>query len=268
MLSGAAVPAGRSVDPQPGRDMTLKSWMVKLFRGLGWQLSPDGLVRLGARGGYIPAPPNNYRVYAPWTEPPFRLVYEEIRPWTLVSDDRCYILQQFARQCAHLSGDHAECGVYRGGTAMLAARTLREAGASDTLLHLFDTFQGMPDEAARDPGGHAPGDFDDTSLAAVQSRLREFPNIRFHPGLVPDSLSAVADRRFALVYLDLDLYQPTIEALRFFYQRMSAGAVIVGDDYGFPRYKDAAKRAFDEFFSGHPEPVIVLKTGQCVVIKH
>jgi O-methyltransferase len=247
------------------------SWrtpLIKLFRRLGWQLSRDGFVRLGAPGGYEPCPPHNYRVYAPWTQPPCSSLYQQVRPWTLVSDDRCYVLQQFVRQCVRLPGDFAECGVYKGGTAMLTAGTLREAGADDRLLHLFDTFEGMPEEAAGDAGGHAPGDFGDTTLKAVQSRLAEFANIRFHPGLVPATLTDVADRRFAFIYLDLDLYHPTLEALRFFYPRMLPGAVFVGDDYGFLRYKDAAKRAVDEFFADKSEPVIVLKTGQCVVIRH
>jgi O-methyltransferase len=248
--------------------MRPRAALVRLFRRLGWHLSSDGLVRLGGDGGYIPAPPNSYRIYAPWVQPPFSTLYQEIRPWTLVSDDRCYMLQQLVRQCSHLPGDFAECGVYKGGTAMLTLRTLREAGVRGTPLHLFDTFQGMPDEAARDAGRHAPGDFGDTSLDAVRARLEGLGDVRFHPGLVPATLSEVADRRFALVYLDLDLYQPTLEALRFFYPRLVTGAAILGDDYGFPRYKDAAKRAYDEFFADRPEPVIVLKTGQCVVIKH
>jgi O-methyltransferase len=245
-----------------------KTPLVQLFRGLGWQLSQDGLVRLDATGGYVPCPPNNYRVYAPWTQPPFTTLLQQIRPWTLVSDDRCYLLHQFAKQCAHLPGDFAECGVYKGGTAMLCARALLDMGASDKPLHLFDTFRGMPEEAGRDSGGHAPGDFGDTSLAAVQSRLAEFANVRLHPGFIPSTLSEVADCFFGFVYLDLDLYRSTLEALRFFYPRMVKGAVLVGDDYGFLRYKDAAKKAVDEFFADKPEPVIALKTGQCVVIKH
>ena len=248
--------------------MSWKTPLVQLFRGLGWHLSSDGLVRLDATGGYMPCPPHSYRVYAPWTLPPFTALLQQIRPWTLVSDDRCYVLHQFARQCAHLPGDFAECGVYKGGTAMLSARALHDAGASDKPFHLFDTFRGMPEEAGRDSGGHAPGDFGDTSLPAVQSRLTDFANVRFHAGFIPGTLSEAGDRAFAFIHLDLDLYRSTLEALGFFYPRMVKGATLIGDDYGFPRYKDAAKKAVDEFFTDKPEPVIVLKTGQCLVIKH
>jgi O-methyltransferase len=241
--------------------------LVRLFRGLGWHLSRDGLVRLAGKDGYAPSPSHNYRVYAPWTQPPFATLLQQIAPWTLVSDDRCYVLHQFAMQCARFPGDFAECGVYKGGTAMLCARTLRDAGIPDKPIHLFDTFQGMPEEAVRDLGGHIPGQFGDTSLAAVQARLKEHANVQFHAGLIPATLMEVADRSFAFVHLDLDLYRSTLEALRFFYPRMVAGAVLVGDDYGFPRYKDTAKRAVDEFFGDKPEPVIVLQTGQCLVIK-
>jgi O-methyltransferase len=248
--------------------MTWKTPLVRLFRGLGWHLSNDGLVRLHKADGYVPCPPNSYRVYAPWSEPAFAGLMQQIRPWTSVSDDRCYVLHQFAKQCAHLPGDFAECGVYKGGTAMLCARTLHDVGASEKLFHLFDTFQGMPEEAETDSAGHAPGDFGDTSLPAVRSRLTRFSNVRLHAGVIPATLSEVGDRAFAFIHLDLDLYQSTLEALRFFYPRMVKGATLVSDDYGFPRYKEAAKKAVDEFFADKPEPVIVLRTGQCLVIKH
>jgi O-methyltransferase len=248
--------------------MSWKARLASLWRRFGWQLSRDGLVRLTATDGYVPSPRNGYRVYAPWVLPPFSTLYETIRPWTLVSDDRCYILQQFARQCSNLQGDFAECGVYQGGTALLLANTMHDGSASGKLLHLFDTFRGMPEEANRDAGGHASGDFGATSLAAVQSRLGTFRNIRYHEGIIPGTLSAVSDRTFAFLYLDLDLYESTLEALRFFYPRMVSGAAIIGDDYGFPRYRLAAKRAFDEFFAVKPEPLIVLTTGQCLILKH
>jgi len=253
--------------------MSLKAPLVKLFRSMGWQLSSQGLVRLDAPDGYMVCPPNGYRVYAPWTREPFRSLYERIREWTVVSDDRCYILHQFARHAANLptAGDFAECGVYKGGTAMLTAHTMQECGAfggaSPRHLHLFDTFEGMPEDANRDPGGHVRGDFNDTSVQAVQSRLKDYPKVRCHPGYIPSTLEAVKDRTFAYVYLDLDLHQGTRDGLEFFYPRMVPGAVFIGDDYGFPRYKDAAKKAVDEFFADKPEPVVVLKTGQCLVIK-
>ncbi len=221
--------------------MSWKAGLGALARRLGWHLSRNGVVRLDATDGYLTTGVLAGRVYAPWTQPPFTDLLPRIRPWTLVSDDRCYILHQFTLQCAWLPGDFAECGVYKGGTAMLCASALRDAGAGEKALHLFDTFQGMPEEASRDPGGHVPGQFGDTSLAAVQSRLADYPSVRFHPGLIPATLRDVADRTFAFVYLDLDLYQSTLDSLRFFYPRMVPGAVFLGDDYGFPRYRDAAK---------------------------
>ena len=42
---------------------------------------------------------------------------------------------------------------------------------------------------------------------------------------------------------------------------------MIFDDYGFYGYKDAAKKAVDEFFSDKPEPTISLRNGQCFIIK-
>ncbi len=42
---------------------------------------------------------------------------------------------------------------------------------------------------------------------------------------------------------------------------------MIFDDYGFTYYKDAEKRAVDEFFADKPEFLVSLLTGQCIVIK-
>ena len=66
--------------------------------------------------------------------------------------------------------------------------------------------------------------------------------------------------------MDGDIYESTLEGLRFFYPRMNKGGIILSHDYcslGFP----GVKRAFDEFMSDKPEPVIELWDSQALVVK-
>ncbi len=246
----------------------IKRLVIGGSRRLGWEVSRHGIVRgSAAQGGYLPCPSNRYLTLAPWLADDVQRRYERIDPLTTVSPDRCYMLEMLARHCAGLGHDFAECGVLRGGTAVLLAEVLRERASSKPRLHLFDTFEGMPAAAERDPSGHQAGDFGATSLSRVRSELGPYPNVVFHPGTIPQTLNAVEGQRFSFVHVDVDLYESTRDCLRFFYPRLVPGGMLVCDDYGFPLYERSARLAVDEFFERRPEDVIVLRSGQCFVIK-
>ena len=76
-------------------------------------------------------------LFSPWFgggDRAFREIYEPIRPYSLVSSDRSYVLYTAARQAAAVHGTRGEwweCGVYKGGTAMLLA-ALIERVTGDT----------------------------------------------------------------------------------------------------------------------------------------
>ena len=58
--------------------------------------------------------------------------------------------------------------------------------------------------------------------------------------------------------------ESTIEALKFFYPRMSPGGVILCHDYLSAAGVD---KAYAEFFADKVEPVIELSGYQCLVVK-
>ena len=169
---------------------------------------------------YTLCPPYDYSTYSPWFKDWFQEIYSKIKDYTVVKEDRCYIIHKFCLHCLHLEGDFAECGVYKGGTAFLIAHTLKNNFIQDKQLHLFDTFAGMPDIANKDSSGHKKGDFGDVSLDTVKDYLRSFPFIVFHLGLIPETFEAVKDRKFAFVHIDVDIYQTTKDCCSFFYDRM------------------------------------------------
>jgi O-methyltransferase len=190
----------------------------------------------------------------------FLELHSEIRNRTLVDKSRCFILYEYVRHAAGLAGDVAEIGVYKGGTARLLARMMPQR-----TVHLFDTFQGMPEtDPIRDL--HGQGDFADTSLKSVQAFLSGLPNVQFYPGLFPDTAAPVAAKTFALVHVDADIYSSVQACCAFFYPRLVVGGVMVFDDYGF-RSCPGARAAVDEFFLDRPECPVYLPTGQCIVVR-
>jgi len=78
-------------------------------------------------------------------------------------------------------------------------------------------------------------------------------------------LGPLGGRRFAFVHVDV--YASTLDCCRFFHPRVMRGGAILFDDDGFPPFKDAEKRAVDEFFADRPESPLSLPTGQCLVLK-
>jgi len=227
-----------------------------------------GVYRIGKREEYTLNIPYDFATYSPWFETWFQDIYARCRTRTLMKEDSAYVIRQFCLHCLHLAGDFAECGVYKGGSAFLIASTLAgSAIKKERQLHLLDTFQGMPSTANDDPSGIKEGRFGDTSLAAVQEYLRQFPFVRLHPGYIPATLGPLRETRFAFVHIDVDLYQTTRDCLEFFYQRMVSGGVMIFDDYGWAIFRDSEKRAADEFFRDKEEALICLRTGQSIVTK-
>ncbi len=204
-------------------------------------------------------------IWAPWRgEPDFREAYDGVEPYTVVSADRCQVLYRLGRQALSVAGDFAECGVYRGGTALLLSRVLKGSGKA---LHLFDSFEGLPaPDPERDPDLEE-GVFRATSARDVERLLGRFPgSLRIHEGFIPSTFEGLEDSRFAFVHIDVDLYRSTLDCLDYFYPRLAAGAVVVFDDYGFPAAR-GEKEAVDEFFAGRPEAPLALPTGQALVTK-
>lgn len=74
------------------------------------------------------------------------------------------------------------------------------------------------------------------------------------------------NKTFALVHVDVDLYQPTLDSLEFFFPRLLPGGILVCDDYGSGSYP-GARTAMDEYFSNQLENIIELPQGQGFVQK-
>jgi predicted O-methyltransferase YrrM len=70
---------------------------------------------------------------------------------------------------------------------------------------------------------------------------------RLWAGYVPDCFRDVDEHlRFSFVILDLDHYEPTVEALQWVWPRLAHGAILALDDFN-PRMKGLAARAIKEF---------------------
>lgn len=186
----------------------------------------------------------------------FLELYESFRSNTLVSVERCFALYQLAMATRHVEGNVAEFGVYKGGTAKMLAEVYKGTKKN---IFLFDTFDGMPDDANK-------GLFSDVSLEQVKEYLSAYPEIKYYPGFFPESARGV-EGKFCLVYLDADLGKSTQDGLEFFYDKLSFGGVIVVDDYGQERWPDV-KIVVDAFAKKVGIYPVAAAPFQCFLMKN
>lgn len=161
-----------------------------------------------------------------------------------------------------VQGDIVECGVARGGSALLMALALERAGARRTLW-LFDAFEGMPEPdpelnpdhvLASQFTGACRGEEDDVR-ALILGRCPS-QDLRVLKGLFADTMRAPGVERIAVAHLDGDWYESMKPCLDALWPRVSAGGSVQVDDYGGWL---GCRRAVDEFLAAHPglvaEPV-------------
>src|SRR5260221_4817702 len=173
----------------------LKQLVKKSLSVMGYEVKRIQRVRerIPDRAFYTP-------FFSPWIGyGEFAEAYRQARKFTVVNADRCYILFSLGRQAARLGGEFVECGVYKGGTAMLLQSALTGSASS---LHLFDTFEGMPEtDPERDL--HVPGDFRDTSIDNVRVRV---PRAKINKGFITHTFSALP-ASIAFAHIDVAIYQ-------------------------------------------------------------
>ena len=255
------------------RQVSVKQRMVSVYNLLG-ETPPEELRELAE--GYIQEEhaanhQEALREYAAKVgykdfDPAFFPLFEAVRAYTMTSAERLYSLWSCVRylHARGRKGDFMEVGVWRGGSMMLAAMTLRQLKADDRPLWLYDTFTGLPrpDEALdtdildnRAIDGWLPRSFDGRTSAwayadeeEVRANMREtgYPEelVHFIAGKVEDTIPAVLPEKIALLRIDTDFYSSYKHTLEYAYDRLVPGGICILDDYGHFR---GARKAVDEF---------------------
>ena len=193
-------------------------------------------------------------------EPDFYELYHRCAPYTMTSVERMYALWHAVRYVARqeVPGAFVECGVWRGGSSMLAALTFAQESAPSRDFFLYDTFEGMTEPTDAD-GDLARYEWErhreDDHNAWCYSPLEEVRSNMLATGLaeqhlnlvkgrVEDTLAENVPERIALLRLDTDWYESTRIELEGLYPLLQPGGVLIVDDYGD---WEGARRAVDEY---------------------
>ncbi len=203
--------------------------------------------------------PSEYRADLP---PRFVELWKRIENYTMTSMERGYALYQAVRYLSSrgIPGAFIECGVWKGGSCMLACLTSLDEGRTDRDFYLYDTFTGMTEPTEHDrvafSGRHVTERWEDNFASwevprdAVEKNLEStgYPKkrLRFVVGKVEETLEHTVPEKIALLRLDTDWYESTARELEILYPRLVPGGVLIIDDYG---HFTGARKAVDEYFS-------------------
>jgi len=141
--------------------------------------------------------------------------------------------------CDNIAGDLIETGVMRGGTVILMRAILR-AYADNRTVWAADSFEGLPPPNPQDYPADAGADWHLRPLTevGVEHVRRNFERygllddqVQFLPGWFRDTLHKAPIQRLALLRLDGDLYESTMDALVPLYPKLSPGGFVIVDDY-------------------------------------
>jgi hypothetical protein len=209
-------------------------------------------------------------------EVPAREAIALVESHTMLSYQRLVTLWQHVRYLdrAGVEGCLVECGTWKGGAAALMALAHRQSGQPHRDLHLFDSFEGLPEPdrahdgdmavqyaGARASGtlrsiGKCVGTLDDNRQAV--NVIAQYPSARthFHVGWFQDTLYTLpaSFRAIALLRIDGDWYESTKICLDILFPKVVSGGIVVIDDYG---KWSGCRKAVDEFMATLHRPLLL-----------
>jgi O-methyltransferase len=152
-----------------------------------------------------------------------------------------------------IPGDLIETGVWRGGATIFMRGVLKAYDDSERTVWVADSFQGLPKP---NPDAY-PVDAGDkfwtmsglaVSLEVVRANFAQYnlldDRVQFLPGWFRDTLGSAPFDQLAILRLDGDMYESTMDALTALYPKLSVGGYVIIDDFGVMSGCQAAVRDF------------------------
>jgi hypothetical protein len=185
--------------------------------------------------------------------------------YTQLSTERLFALYQSVNYLIRnkVEGDFVQCGVWKGGSVMLAIWAAMEFKEFSSEFYLYDTFEGMSEPTVKDTWAYngksahekwqsmqdKGESWNYSSIEEVKKNVfsTTYPegNFIFVKGKVEETIPARMPDKISLLYLDTDWYASTLHELVHLYPRLSPGGVMIVDDYGD---FSGAREAVDQYF--------------------
>ena len=182
---------------------------------------------------------------------------------------RVHVALWAAWHAKQLPGSLVECGV-NTGIYSLAICNYLDFNSTGKDFFLFDTFEGIPEEqmAERERYDRIEENREayEECYDVARRNFEPFPRARLVRGRVPDTLNSVAIDKVCYLSIDMNIAEPEIAAIEFFWDKLVHGAPVLLDDYGWLRHS-LQKEEMDKFASRKGVKILTLPTGQGLLLK-
>jgi|GEM_PF-193436 len=161
-------------------------------------------------------------------------------------------------------GDLIETGAWRGGASIMMRAVLKARGVADRRVFVADSFEGLPPPNVTEypaDEGDKHHEFPElaVSVEEVRANFAKYDllddQVCFLKGWFKDTLAVAPIERLAVLRLDGDMYESTMDSLTALYDKVSRGGFVIIDDYGCI---EACRRAVTDFRlrNGISEPIV------------
>jgi hypothetical protein len=196
-----------------------------------------------------------------------RCIRDSVFNYTMTSDQRLWALLSATKYIVTkgIKGDFVECGVWRGGSAMVIAYQLLNLNVCDRHIWLYDTFAGMTEPTEEDIEANSGIS---AALLLAKTQKKQGNNVwclatkedvstnvystgypvdmfKFVQGDILETLEGFVPDSIALLRLDTDWYESTKRELEVLFPKLVSGGICIIDDYG---HWSGARKAVDEYF--------------------
>lgn len=152
--------------------------------------------------------------------------------------------------------DFVEIGCWLGHSSYIISSLIQKLSQKKIDFHIFDSFEGLSRETVADENLSKKSEIEILNIRnqfksnyefVKNEVLQDFKFVNIYKGWIPEKFDLIAEKKFSLIHIDVDLYEPTLNSLKFFYPRLVDGGLMVCDDYNSKTFS-GAKKACDEFF--------------------
>lgn len=147
-----------------------------------------------------------------------------------------------------IPGDFIETGVWRGGATIFMRGVLKAKNINNRTIWCADSFEGLPKPSS---ASHREDVKDElwkfqqlaVSMEDVKNNFKKYnlldDHVKFLKGWFNNTLPTAPIKRLALIRLDGDMYESTMDALEPLYPKLSKGGFVIVDDYCLPACREA-----------------------------
>ena len=154
-----------------------------------------------------------------------------------------------------IDGDFVELGVERGYLTLAMLKYIGVKKFKNRSIYLLDSWEGVDQETL------LPGEDE-----IINKTFKKYSFVKIIKGFVPETLPKIDSNKISFLHIDLNSAFPEAEAIKFLWNKIVPGGIILLDDYNQVS-REVQKDTINKLSKTIGFSVLSLPTGQGLIIK-